>query len=291
MPSFSHKLALLVDTYNHAKTSPAYRELNIKYKTLKATNQELIHLLTNVLSKTVHSEELPKPKRRNKRSNKLNRIRCSPKNVIVKEEPIESETENVEYEQVIEDSEETEIIECNVAKKEVKVIEMAEEPEEKEEEVGEYVEETEVDVKEPEHIKNEEEMIEAEDDDAEEMVEKSEEVEIVEEEIVKEVEEGEEETVEAEEGEEEIVEAEEGEEVEVSEEETGEVVEEETEEVEGDGEEEGEEEAGVYEIEINGTRYYTTDEQNGTVYAVLDDDEVGDEVGSFVNGKFQPLKK
>ena len=58
MPSFSQKIASLVDTYNHAKTSPAYRELNMKYKTLKATNQELMHLLTNmtsVLSKTVES--------------------------------------------------------------------------------------------------------------------------------------------------------------------------------------------------------------------------------------------
>ena len=49
--------------------------------------------------------------------------------------------------------------------------------------------------------------------------------------------------------------------------------------------EEEEEEAGVYEVERNGTRYYTTNEQNGIVYALIEDDDVGDEIGKFVNGK------
>jgi len=50
-------------------------------------------------------------------------------------------------------------------------------------------------------------------------------------------------------------------------------------------EQEEEEEAGVYEIEVNGVRYYTTSEQDGIVYAVLEDDDVGDEIGKFVKGK------
>ena len=120
-------------------------------------------------------------------------------------------------------------------------------------------------------------------------VEETEEVEVEGEEETEEVEvevEGEEETDEVEvEGEEE--EEEETEEVEVEveveeEEETEEVeveVEEETEETEE------EEEEGVYEIEIKGKRYYTTNEINGTIYAILADDEIGDEVGSFENGK------
>ena len=82
------------------------------------------------------------------------------------------------------------------------------------------------------------------------------------------------ETVEEEVVEEETVE-EEGEEETVEEE----VVEEEV--VEEEGEEEG-----VYEIEISGTRYYTTNEQSGQVYAVLEDDEIGDLVGRFENGVF-----
>ena len=49
--------------------------------------------------------------------------------------------------------------------------------------------------------------------------------------------------------------------------------------------EEPEEEAGVYEIEVNGVRYYTTSEQDGIVYAVLEDDDVGDEIGKFIKGK------
>ncbi len=81
---------------------------------------------------------------------------------------------------------------------------------------------------------------------------------------------------------------EETEDVEVVEEETEEVeevevVEEETEETE-EVEVVEEEEEGVYEIVIKGTRYYTTNETNGTIYAITEDDDIGDEVGKFVNG-------
>ena len=87
--------------------------------------------------------------------------------------------------------------------------------------------------------------------------------------------------------EEEETEETETEEVEVVEEETEE---EETEEVEVVEEEETEEteteeEEGVYEIEINGKRYYTTNDVNGTIYSILADEDIGDEIGAFVNGK------
>jgi hypothetical protein len=82
---------------------------------------------------------------------------------------------------------------------------------------------------------------------------------------------------------EDVVEEEEEEEVEESEEVIEEVVEEEVEEVIEEVVEEESEEEGVYEIEINGTRYYTTNEQTGIVYAILEEDEVGDQIGHFEN--------
>jgi hypothetical protein len=51
-------------------------------------------------------------------------------------------------------------------------------------------------------------------------------------------------------------------------------------------EEEAEEDEGeVYEITIGKKSYYTTNGQNGKIYAIDKDEEVGDEVGVFVNGK------
>ena len=57
-----------------------------------------------------------------------------------------------------------------------------------------------------------------------------------------------------------------------------EVVEEEEEETEE------QEEEGVYETVINGKKYYITNETNGEIYAILDDDDIGDIVGKYVNG-------
>ena len=74
---------------------------------------------------------------------------------------------------------------------------------------------------------------------------------------------------------EEEVEEEEEEEVEVE----VEVEEEEEEEVEVE-----EEEEEVMEIQIKGKSYYTSDEQNGKIYSIQEDDDVGPEVGHFVNG-------
>ena len=55
--------------------------------------------------------------------------------------------------------------------------------------------------------------------------------------------------------------------------------------------EEEEEEGEVYEITIGKKTYYTTNGQNGKIYAIDADEEVGDEVGVFVNGKATFHKK
>jgi len=49
--------------------------------------------------------------------------------------------------------------------------------------------------------------------------------------------------------------------------------------------EEEEEDGEVYEITIGKKSYYTTNGQNGKIYAIEADEEVGDEIGIFVNGK------
>jgi len=126
-----------------------------------------------------------------------------------------------------------------------------------------------------------EEVVEEEEEEVVEEEDEEEEEEVVEEEEEEVVEEEEEEVVEEEEEEEEVLE----EEVVVEEEEEEEVVEEEV--VEEEQEEEVvEEDAGeVYEITISGKSYYVTDERNGKIYAIDKDEEVGDEIGEFKNGK------
>jgi DNA polymerase III gamma/tau subunit len=88
------------------------------------------------------------------------------------------------------------------------------------------------------------------------------------------------EEVEEEEEEEEVEEAE-AEEVEDTEE-----VEEVEEEKETEEEEkvEDDQETEVYEVTIRGTKYFTTDSKNGTIYAMDENGDVGDEVGQFKNG-------
>ena len=88
-------------------------------------------------------------------------------------------------------------------------------------------------------------------------------------------------------GEEEEVEEEEedaqaGEEEEVEEEEE-EVEEEEVEEQEE--EEAGESHEEVFEVTIKGKAYYATNATNGIIYAIENDESVGDEIGVFENGK------
>ena len=150
------------------------------------------------------------------------------------------------------------------------------------------------DVVEVEEEKEAEETEEVEVVEEEKEAEETEEVEVVEEDETEEVEvvEDEDETEEVEVVEEEeteevkVVEEDETEEVKVVEEdetEEVEVVEEdETEEVEVVEEEEGEQ---VEEVTINNRKYYATSETNGVIYEMLEDGDVGDEVGKFVNGK------
>jgi chemotaxis protein histidine kinase CheA len=172
-----------------------------------------------------------------------------------------------EEEEVDEEEEEEEVeVEESAEEEEVEVEESAEEEEEEEVEVEESAEEEEEEEVEVEESAEEEEEEEVE---VEESAEEEEEEEV-------EVEES------AEEEEEEEVEVEES--AEEEEEEVEESAEEEEEEVEESAEEE-EEEMEVFEITINGTEYYTTNENDGVIYAVDADGEVGDEIGKFVNKK------
>ena len=160
------------------------------------------------------------------------------------------EVEESESEESVEESSEVEVEEVEVEEVEVEEVEVKESVEES----SEVEESEEVEVEESEEVEAEE----------------SEEVEVEESEEV-EVEESEE------------VEAEESEEVEV--EESEEEAESETaieeENVSGQVEEESE----VFEIEISGKSYYTNNEKNGTIYAIDANEDVGDEVGVFKNGK------
>ena len=109
--------------------------------------------------------------------------------------------------------------------------------------------------------------------DTEEAVEETEEEEVVVEETEEEVvvEETEEEEVVVEETEEEVVEEE--------------VVEEEKTETETEVVADDDNEEEVFEIEIDGTSYYTTNETSGMIYAKTEDGDIGDEVGYFEDGE------
>jgi cobalamin biosynthesis protein CobT len=57
------------------------------------------------------------------------------------------------------------------------------------------------------------------------------------------------------------------------------------------GSPEEEEEESVEEITIKGKAYYTSSPENGKIYSILEDEDVGPEVGVFVNGKPKFHKK
>ena len=139
-----------------------------------------------------------------------------------------------------------------------------------------------VDVQEKELVVKEKDQKEVE-EEQEQQVEKEEVEEKVkgqEEEKVEE-EEKEVEEVEVEEDQEEVEKVEEVEEVEEKEVENEEEVEEEEDQEEVENEEGDEEE--VFLIKIKGVSYYTTDEKNGMIYSVIDNDDIGEEVGQFKN--------
>jgi len=185
-------------------------------------------------------------------------------NNIVEETSNVMEVEESEEEEVeVEESEEEEEVEVEVEESEVEVeveVEVEESEEEEEVEVEESEEEEEVEVEESEEVE-----VEVEESEEEEEVEVEESEEEVEEEV--EVEESEEE-------EEVEVEVEESEEVEVE-------VEESEEEVEVEESEEDE----VYEVTIKNKSYYTTNETDGPIYAILEDEDIGDQIGEFKEGK------
>jgi hypothetical protein len=167
-----------------------------------------------------------------------------------------NQNNNVDVEKEVEQSEE--------------VVEVEEQKQEEEEEEEQEVEEVE---------QEEEQEVEPQEEEEEVEVEEEEEQEV---EVEQEEEEEEEVEVEEEEEVEEEVEVEEQEEVEEEEEEVEEV---EEEEVEVEEQEEVEEEEDLYEIKINGVKYATNNEQNGLIYELVFDGDVGDVVGAFKNGK------
>jgi hypothetical protein len=145
------------------------------------------------------------------------------------------------------------------------------------EEAEEEVEDTEAEA-EVEDTEAEAEVEKAEAEKAEEDAEvEKEETEEAEEDAEVEKEEAETEEEEAEETEADAEEAEEAEEVEEAEETKADAEEAE------EAEEADDAEIEVSEVKIKGKTYFTTDSQNGIIYACVDDD-VGDEVGVFKNG-------
>jgi hypothetical protein len=303
MSSLAGKMSMLVDSYNHSKNSPAYRELSIKYRTLKNTNQELIQLLTHLFS-GLNQSRAPqktsnKPKRRLRRAKSTQvdvnheekedqsiAIDCSVSCNEIKLDTNDLLSSDAIYDDgsYIQNDSEDEFAddECDDEHEDIDIKQQII-AETEAESFAVSDENIQIEVEEVEEFEEEVEEIEVEEEEkeVEEFEEEVEEIEVeefeeVEEEEVEEFEEVEEEVEEFEEVEEEVEEFEEVEE---------EVEEEEVEEVE-EVELEEEEESGVYEIEINGTRYYTTNEQNGIVYSLVDEDDVGDEIGKFVNGKF-----
>ena len=154
------------------------------------------------------------------------------------------------------------------------VEDFAEEDDESEEEATEEA---------AEEATEEEDAVEEEAEEAAEEAEEEEAAEETEEEETEEEEAVEEEEEAVEEAAEETEEA--AEETEEAAEETEEAVEEaeEAEEAEEEEAEEEEAEIEVSEVKIKGKTYFTTDPQNGIIYACVDED-VGDEVGIFKNG-------
>ena len=124
-----------------------------------------------------------------------------------------------------------------------------------------------------------------EEEQEEELVEEQEEEEELEEEELEEEELEEEELEEEQEEEEELEEEEEKEQDEAEQDEAEQdEAEQDEDEQEEEEQEEEQEEAEVYEITIKGKKYFTTDEQNGDIYEMDKDGDVGEQVGSFVNG-------
>ena len=136
-----------------------------------------------------------------------------------------------------------------------------------------------------ETVEEEEEALEDEEEEASEAEEEA-----VEEEAEEEASEAEDEEAVEEEAEEDAVEeaseaAEEAEEDAV--EEASEAAEDEEDEAveEDEASEAAEDEGEVFEVQIKGKSYYVTNQTNGIIYSITSDEDVGDEVGKYADGK------
>jgi len=267
-----------LDNYQFLLSLPIIVELIQKNKKLRKENKSLKNLIYSIPEfrcKCSNSNTITEPK-----SNKIAPLRKTvQKSTKTDEKNIKL---NVVKTEIIDVSDDDSVVFVEKVKKEItpNIIYVLEE----ELEEGEIREEEVVEEEAEEEEAEEEEVVEeeAEEEEAEE------EEEVVEEEAEGEEAEEEEEVVEEEEEEEEVAEEEEEEEVaeeEVAEEEVAEeeAVEEEEEVEEEAVEEEAEEE--VFEIEIKGKSYYTTNETNGTIYNIDENEEIGEEIGKFENGK------
>jgi len=283
------------ENYEYLIQLPLFRDLILENRQLKKDNNKLLDILLHADEPDISSTvPIPAPFPISKpRRQKLYKS----SSVIVKEENdveyvgeatrLETISDDVNIVYLLEESSEVghepPVQEQEPASDEGGQEDEEEEEEEKEEE-DEEDEEVEVEDEEDEEVEEEEEE-EEEEEDEEVEVEDEEDEEVEEEEDEEEEEEDEEEEEEDEEEEEEEVE---DEEVEVEDEEVEEEEEEEeveVEEVEVEDEEvEVEEEEEVFEIEVNGITYYTTNRDNGVIYGVDDEGDVGESVGKFTKG-------
>jgi hypothetical protein len=276
MPSFSGKLEMLLESYEQSKRSPAYKELRAKYKALKQTHHEILAALVSISQNIVvrDDESVALTKQERRELKKARRQAESEERDCDSEETIANIISNlaktsIETEPVVQRNDSDSLVPAEMDPDEFDEI-CAEEEEMEELQRANEVLPDEFEEDDCAEITVGDEEIEEEETEEEEIEVEDEEVEVVEEET---------EEIEVEEVEVEEVEVEE---VEVVEEETEE---EEIEVEEVEVEEEEDEEAGVYEIERNGKRYFTTNEQDGIVYEAVGEDDVGDEIGKFVKGK------
>ena len=288
------------------KTLKCVRRLIKENKEIKKENEMLKKMIDTLFDRQTKGNSKCCGRRHKSTQSPLPEVHIKKEKNII---DISNEPENITYE--LRDS-------CNTTDKpftygdetndmveDIKIMDIKELEEEVEVEVEESEEEVEVEV---EVEESEEEVeIEVEVEESEEEVEVEVEVEESEEEVEVEVEveESEEEVeieVEVEESEEEVeveVEVEESEEeveveVEESEEEVEVEVEESEEEVEVEVEESAEEEEAdeeVYELTIKNKSYYVSNETDGPIYAILEDEDIGDQIGEFKKGKPTFYKK
>ena len=260
-----------LDNYQFILSLPIVVELIKKNKKLRKENKSLKNLIYSIPEfrcKCSNSNTIIENKSKkivSLRKTFTKSTETDEKNIVLNH----VKTEKIDNVNIINDSDDDDsVVFINEVKKEVtpNIVYVLEEEAEEELEEGE--------IRQDELVEEAEEVVEEEAEEAEE--------EVVEEEEEEEEEEAEEEEEEAEEVEEvvdEVVEEEEVEEEVVEEEVVDEVVE----------EEEAEEE--VFEIEIKGKSYYTTNEKNGSIYNVDENEEIGDEIGKFENGKPMFYKK